>query len=240
MTSCRQIRRAGMVLLLVAGMAMPGCGAIKNIEGLGEITPTRAISDVVLPAAEAAELGDEHFVTNWLLLGPFTFKAEDFGGEQQQAAAASEFMPDEDGLNGTQDAPKGTAWKEQKFTDPSSTGCVDFDVVYPDTEHAAAYAVAWLSASEDISDAKLLIGSDDYIIVWINGKKVHTYADQRRAAQADQDSAAGISLKKGTNRIVVKCVDVVYGWQFFLRLTDKDGKPIAVKARPAPAAPAPE
>jgi len=32
--------------------------------------------------------------------------------------------------------------------------------------------------------------------------------------------------------VVVKCVDVVLSWDFYLRLAGKDGKPIAVKAKP--------
>ena len=234
MASCRQIRRAGMILLLAAGVAMPGCGFIKDLVGLGEITPTRAISDVVLPPVDVQELGQEHFVTKWLVLGPFTFEEDDFGGGHQQPAAACEFMSDEADLDGTQEAPESTAWTEEQFADVAQTGRVDFDAVYADTEHAAAYAVAWLCAPEEISDARLLIGSDDYITVWINGRKVHTYDTERRAADADQDTVEGITLKKGPNRVVVKCVDVVLGWQFFFRLTDKDGKAIAVKARPAP------
>jgi len=237
MTTCGHIRRLGMVLLAAAGMALGGCQALTDLVGGGEITPTRAISDVVLPAVEVQEPGQEHFVTTWLLLGPFTFAEDDFGGAHQQAAAKSEFMPDEEDLNGTQKAPEGTAWAEKQFEDPNRTGCVEFNQIYPDTEHAAAYAVAWLCAPEKTCDAKLLIGSDDYITVWINGEKVHTYDTERRASAADQDTVEGITLKKGHNRIVVKCVDVVLGWQFFFRLTDKDGKAFAVKARPAPATP---
>ncbi|MCX5682265.1 MAG: hypothetical protein NT049_01080, partial [Planctomycetota bacterium] len=51
---------------------------------------------LVMPTGTApASLSDAHFVTSWLLLGPFTFKEGDFGGDQQQASADKEFMPNE-------------------------------------------------------------------------------------------------------------------------------------------------
>ena len=82
-----------------------------------------------------------------------------------------------------------------------------------------------------MSNAKLLVGSDDYIKVWINGKLELTYKTDRRSAEADQDTASGISLAKGYNRIVVKCVNVVSVWNFYLRFTDKDGKSFAVETK---------
>ena len=75
------------------------------------------------------------------------------------------------------------------------------------------------------------MGSDDYIKVWINGKLVHTYKTERRSGEADQDTVTGISLAKGSNRIVVKCVNVVNAWNFYIRFTDKDGKAFAVETK---------
>ena len=236
MMTCRHIAHAGMVLVVTAVFAMPGCGFFAGLLPEGEITPTKAISDLVLPPTDTQELTDQHFVMNWLLLGPFTFDAEDFGGAHQQAAADTEFMPGEAGLNGTQKPPESVAWaeNEQIFASRNGDGRVAFEDLYPDLDHAACYAVAWVNCPEEIADAKLLVGSDDYITVWINRELVFTYNVQRRAGAPDQDLIEGITLKKGANRIVVKCVDVVKEWNFYLRFADKDFKAIAVKPRPAP------
>lgn len=210
---------------------MGGCGLLTS----GEITPTTAISDLEFPPADTQELTDQHFVMNWLLLGPFTFGPEDFGGAQQQAAADKEFMPDEACLNGTQTPPAPIAWAEsqQIFTSPNGDGRVVLDKVYRNTDHAAVYAVAWVNCPHEIADAKLLVGSDDYLTVWVNGEMVFSYNVRRRVGAPDQDLIERITLKKGYNRIVVKCVDVIRGWNFYLRLTDKDFKAIPVKPRPA-------
>ena len=96
------------------------------------------------------------------------------------------------------------------------------------------YAVAWVNCPEAITHAKLLLGSDDYVKVWVNGKLVHTYKAGSRAGEADQDTITGINLSKGENRIVVKCVNALGAWNFYLRFADKDGNSYAVKmAAPA-------
>jgi len=216
----------GMVVAAVTAVALAGCTTF---------TPTAAVSRLSLPADRTETVAQKHFVTNWLVLGPFRFQEDDFGGDQQQPAADEAFVPREGCLDGTQQAPEGTAWAEEQFeaADPTRRGQVNLDRLYKRIDHAAAYAVCWLYSPDGLHDAKLLVGSDDYVKVWINGKLVHTYKEQRRAAHADQDTVEGITLKKGYNRIVVKCVDVVLSWDFYLRLTDADGRPVAVTPEPA-------
>jgi len=213
-----------LLLLAALTVAIGGCTT--------EITPTRAISDLSITKAAPDAVAQEHFVTKWLVLGPFSFEADDFGGDQQQPAADKAFVADEAALDGTQLFDKGPAWVEKQFpANAGFVGRVNLDRFFEQVEHAAAYAVAWVYCPERISGAALLTGSDDYLKVWINSKLVHTYKTERRAGEADQDKIENITLKKGYNRIVVKCVDVVLGWNFCLRFADKDGRPIAVKAR---------
>ena len=238
MTDGRHLWRAGRIVLLLALIFTPGCGIVSGLFGDGEITPTEAISDLAPSADKVDQPGDTHFVMNWLVLGPFTFGEDDFGGGHQQAAADGAFMPDEACLNGTQTAPPETAWKTVAFASDNDDGKIDLDALFDNVEHVAAYAVAWVYCPEEVTDAKLLIGSDDYITVWINRELVFTYNVERRAGQSDDDVVGGITLKKGFNRIVVKCVDVIYGWDFYLRFADADYKAFVVTPRPLPAKPA--
>ncbi|NQT87258.1 hypothetical protein HQ560_10870, partial [bacterium] len=189
----------------------------------------RAVSALVLPTGRTGRfLTDANFVTNWLVLGPFPFKADDFGGEQQQDGADHLFMLDEAKLDGSQSPVKGAAWQVKHFRDSVQAGRIDLDGLYGSPDHAAAYAVCWLDCPADMKDAQILVGSDDYIKVWVNGVLVHTYKARRRGSEWDQDTIKGIALRRGLNRIVVKCVDVVDKWDFYLRLADGDGRPIAV------------
>jgi len=225
---CALVALVAATMLAIAGCTCPLAKKAATTPGK---QPGRAVNEVVLPGPNASmTLTEGNFVMNWLVLGPFKFGEGDFGGEQQQAATDKEFMPDEAALDGTQKAPEGTACKENLFKGDAKPGQVNLDAFYGTIDHAAAYAVCWLDCPADIPDAGLCIGSDDYVKVWINGKLVHTYKEVRRASDWDQDKVAGIKLNKGLNRVVVKCVDVVLDWDFYFRLTDKNGLPMTVKA----------
>ncbi len=214
--------------VVVAGLVAAGC---ERTAARPAKPPTQAVSDLVLPAeAAGAAVTGKHFVMNWLVLGPIPFKESDFGGDQQQPSADHKFVKNEGGLDGSQTPPEGAAWQAKAFTSLEDDGRVDLDAFYNAADHVAAYAVAWLKCPTDVKNAKLYVGSDDYLKIWINGKLVHAYQTERRAAEADQDCVGGISLKQGYNRVVVKCVDVVLGWNFYFRLTDAKDRPMLVKA----------
>jgi hypothetical protein len=194
--------------------------------------PAEAISDLVPPTAATSPLiTEKDFVMDWLVLGPFQFKEDDFGGDQQQPSAEHPFVKNEGDLDGTQPAPEGTTWKAVRFKGDVQAGQVGLDKFYGTIDHAAAYAVAWLNCSEDIKDGKIYAGSDDYLKIWVNGKLVWTYKAARRSSNRDQDVVTGVTLRKGLNRIVVKCVDVVFDWDFYFRLTDSKDKPVSVKPK---------
>jgi hypothetical protein len=218
---------------MVAGVALSALLAIPVLAADGPAKDAKkATSELVLPGQKVNFLDSKHFITKWLLLGPFNFKESDFGGDEQTAAVEKEFMPDEAKLDGTQEPPKDskTKWQAKDHSGSGTPGEIDLGM----DEHAAMYAVAWVDCPEAITNAKLLVGSDDYIKVWINGKLVHTYKAASRAGEPDQDTIAGITLNKGENRIVVKCVNILAAWNFYLRFTDKDGNALAVKkATPA-------
>ena len=221
-TTCGWIIALSVVAIL-SGCVCFQAGIPKGIEELA----SEATSEMVLPGEGA--VSGVGYVTNWMVLGPFTFASDAFGEGEQQPAGALPFIKGEKRLNGTQTPPEGTTWQTKQFADFANPGIVDLGDLYGEIDYAAAYAVGWLVVPEDIEDVVLLAGSDDYVKVWINGTLVHSYMEARRSATADEDRVEGITLRKGVNRVVVKCVDVVLGWQFYLRFTDSDGKPIGVR-----------
>jgi len=226
------MRTAAIVCLAAAAGAwtLGGCELAADRPAVMK-APTQAVSELVLPTEKTGPtVTEKDFVMNWLVLGPITFGESDFGGGHQQPAADHAFLKGEGNLDGSQQAPPGAAWQEKRFAGNGQDGQVDLDALYNGAEHAAAYAVAWLKCPREVRDAKLCVGSDDYIKVWINGKLVHTYKTERRAGTPDQDVVGGIRLNQGYNRVVVKCVDVVLGWNFYFRLSGAEGRPIAVQA----------
>jgi len=195
------------------------------------------------PAPIVLELGEpgsggRKFVEEWLLLDPIPFKAGDFGGALSPRAAEHAFVAGEANLDGTQTPPAGASWKAGHFRQSNPEGCINLEKSFNGLQNAAAYAVTWIDSPREHRAAKLLLGCDDYAQIWINSNLVFTYKGKPRMAKPDQHAVGGITLKKGLNRIVVKCVNLTGRWAFYLRLTGPADKAIPVRAvREAPHAP---
>ena len=71
---------------------------------------------------------------------------------------------------------------------------------------------------------RMKTGSDDQCKVYLNGKEVFQFTEER-AADKDQDTTE-VTLRRGVNVLVVKVVNVKVDWSFCVRFTDKDDKPL--------------
>ncbi len=96
--------------------------------------------------------------------------------------------------------------------------------LFPGEENCAAYLKAEVIAPE-AGDGALLLGSDDGVKGWLNGKLVHAN-NVDRGDVADQDKAA-IRLVKGTNELLLKITQGGGGWSAHARIVGQDGQPIA-------------
>jgi hypothetical protein len=202
-----------------------GCTGLEVTEQV--ITP-----NYLQPAEEQkGGLDDQYFVRDWLVLGPYHYDAEKFGGEWGgQDATDVAFVKDESRLRPKEGASvEGKVW--QRY---NSGALVDLDSFYDGIEYAVAYLGSYVYSPAEVKGCILYIGSDDYIKVYINENLVHTYKQQRRAAERDQDKVTGITLKKGWNKIVVKVVDVVFDWAIYLRLADSNNNPMKVLPEKSP------
>jgi len=197
--------------------------------------PTPAKAPIVVELGEPGESGGRKFVEEWLLLGPIPFKTKNLGGTNPAEYA---FVTGEANLDGTQTPPPGASWKAGHFQQSTPEGCINLGESFNGLQNAAAYAVTWIDSPREYRAAKLRLGYDDYARVWINGDLVFTHKGKPHSANPDQYTVPGVSLKKGLNRIVVRCVNLTKHWAFFLRLTDGADKAIPVRAvREAPPAP---
>ena len=102
---------------------------------------------------------------------------------------------------------------------------IDFNELLGASEHAAVYAVAYLSVPAARSNLKLLVGSNDQAEIYLNGQQVYRQT-QARWVDPDQDVVSGIELKAGPNVLVFKVVNGEDGWGGCVRLTDAAGKPV--------------
>jgi hypothetical protein len=188
---------------------------------LGFLIPLSGGVDCV--ADEKSGLNDEGFVQRWIVLAPIPLTANQSGED----GLAKEQLKDEAKLK-----PKAgdkikvgdteLAWKEYIAKDH----LLDFnDFLGKETEDSVGYAVTYIVAPEELKDIKMKTGSDDQCKVFLNGKEVFKYTDER--ALGKDDDTTEVTLNKGINVLVVKVVNVKEDWSFCVRFADKDDKPIA-------------
>jgi hypothetical protein len=76
----------------------------------------------------------------------------------------------------------------------------------------------WSPADQD---ARLEMGSDDSIKVWLNGKLVHSnYANR---GMSPRQNLVDVKLQEGWNELMLKVVDNEGGWGFCCRVRSPDG-----------------
>lgn len=218
----RFLRGSLPVLALAAGAALTAETARAD-------EPVPVAANVLGKSRDKMFFANERFfVRNWAVLGPFYFNPDTLRRRPMGAMIDVAFVADETKLEPEEgrEAGDGCAWLLYKPA--SRPEMVDLDAFYNGPNYAAAYAVAHVFSEDDVPNALLMCGSDDFIKVWLNGELAHTYNEKRRAMRADEDRAI-VNLKKGWNKVVVKCVDIRDGWSFSLRFAPplKEGSSVA-------------
>jgi len=167
-------------------------------------------------------LDSEGFVQKWLVLAPIPIA----DGDNGSAALAKQQIKDEARLKPKSgDKLKVGSTEHTWKAHSSSEYLLDFNAVLGgQTEDSGGYAVTFITAPDQMKDIKMKIGSDDQCKIWLNGKEVFKYTDER-AADKDQDTV-DVNLQKGVNVLVVKVVNVKADWSFCVRFTDKSDKPL--------------
>jgi hypothetical protein len=72
---------------------------------------------------------------------------------------------------------------------------------------------------------KLLLGSDDGLKVWVNGKKVFSIKPKR--GLTPEENSVDVVLNKGWNQLVLKIENNVGGWGFALDIKDRNNQAIS-------------
>lgn len=147
------------------------------------------------------------FIQDWLVSGPYR-KA---GAAGALAVFEVAFGPEKPGAK--------VEWRAVPRGEQ-----VNLALLFPGEESCAAYLKAEV-ISPAATDALLLLGSDDGVKAWLNGKVVHAN-NVDRGDVADQDKAP-IRLAKGSNELLLKITQGGGGWSARARIVGADGQPIA-------------
>lgn len=151
----------------------------------------------------------------WRVCGPFA----DPGLQGAQAVFPPETDPDPARANAAGD--REPAWEAGPL--PNAHGFFDLQSVWGDLDRQAAYAQTFLFSPEGL-DAVFWIGSDDGVVLWLNGERIHEI-EGFRAAVADEDRVP-VRLRKGWNRVLLKIIENEGGWGWFFRVSDPANKPL--------------
>jgi glucose/arabinose dehydrogenase len=153
--------------------------------------------------ASLAASGQPGWPDEWYVVGPFdnTGLATIYPPEQKLDLAAK--YP----VKGGGEA----GWKKVKYPDGQVH---DLAPNFRQSENCICYLYRQIDA---LADAKIRVGlgSDDGIMVFLNGKKVLTN-DAVRSVGPDQDFAM-LDLKQGKNDLLLKISNLGGGWEFYFR-----------------------
>ena len=186
------------------------------------------INKVVLNHVDGnAFLTNVNFVTRWNILGPFPYKAEKLAEHRIKSVLHDILMPEEKMLTGREKAAAPAKWQLARFESPEKPGEINLRSLFKDkNDYLITYAVTYLYSDKGLPNLTLYTGGSSYIKVWINHQLVHAYDQMERQGKWDQDTIKNITLKKGYNLIVVKCVAFEKDWNFYLRLADGENLPL--------------
>ena len=171
-------------------------------------------------------LSNESFVTKWYLLGPFSISA---GLDVPSSELLHrEIIDHEKDLSTATSDAGGVKWRKFAASKNASMGCVDASSVIAGKEvPSAIYLYTEISSPQDLPELIMHTGSACYIKIWINGNLIHAYNREPRKDDMDQDTIKGITMKKGRNSILMKCVNISGDWSFYIRLSSSGDIPLA-------------
>ncbi len=190
----------------------------------------RALSDV--PARKAFRSPQaQGFIRNWLLLLPVPLASRESGAR----ALDRQQLPDEANLRPRPGEQVPVGGGELIWRQHHSPGAVlDFNAVLGRaTELGVVYAVCYLESDQVRDDLWLQVGSDDQAKVYLNGREIYQCPVPRPLETLD--TIGPVSLKPGTNVLLLKVVNETANWEGSARLLDAAGRPaegIRVKLSP--------
>ena len=197
-------------------LLLAGLGAVAHADALKLVEPLLADKSVAAEAgAAAARIADAIAMRNrhagviraWRLSGPYAVKGK--AGPQLHDVA---FAPERPAGNGAK-------WRRVAA---GPDGVVDL-ARQLGGEDRAAYLCATLHSPRR-QPARLLVGSDDGVKVWLDAKRVHD-RNVSRAITPGEDKIT-VTLRKGANVLLVKVFNAGGPWAASVRVIGADGQAV--------------
>ncbi len=133
---------------------------------LDQLAKRNELPSTVLPELRSIFAGMVP-ISTWKVLGPFPIE----GGARLDPDKPIETSATFEGVAG-----KRVTWKTARAVDKN--GQIDLGRFYNHDDDRAAYGYAEIT-SEVERTAQFVVGSDDTLTVWVNGKQVYDFSDRR-------------------------------------------------------------
>lgn len=161
---------------------------------------------------------------DWLVCGPFPFRrqlAQFFKDYLKEHGGERDIRP-RAGMGHTSEGLGTVVWKGHEA---KGDGLVDFVALYGDVvgkrplywrfRHGIAYAYTEILSPRP-QKVLLLIGSEDWCAVWLNGRLIHESFVYRHLVP-DRDIVP-VRLQRGRNRLLIKVARIAGGWGFSVKV----------------------
>jgi HEAT repeat protein len=176
-------------------------GVARKLKGLGV--------DIDLGALQG-------FVTHWWVIGPFPLPWD------------TPQIPEQEINLGKSYEVAGRTVKWVYHHTDHLQGIVNLEALVEPNENVTAYAYAEVTSPVE-RDAKIKCGSDDGIVVWLNGQRVHAN-NASRGVKVDDD-VVNVHLAAGVNKVLVKVINGGSDFEFTLRFTDSNDQPLRLATK---------
>lgn len=153
------------------------------------------------------------YVTTWKVAGPF--RVEGKSHEEMLTLAM-----------GPETSLQSISWKAAQAGDDEDEDrpwLIDLQNNLGDHEECVAYLITKLWSSRD-RQARLDLGSDDGVRVWLNGRVVHINATHRGVDRGDDQIQ--VELRKGWSLLALKVSQDGGSWGACLAIRDREGHPL--------------
>lgn len=211
---------AAMIAIVKGTPAISATSAQASIRGLLE----RELSESVKKSAEAAPKTIDEFrgyVRDWQLCGPYAVKGKR-GDDLADLALPPEGSAPVDGLTG----PAKPEWRPATSFREDNPWIVNLRAVDGGPDRCIYARTTLVSDTE--RKVRLDIGSDDGIVVWLNGERIHAKTGTRGLTVGEDKLDA--ALKAGENVLLVKVLQGNGEWGFCVGVRTPEGEPVELGA----------
>jgi HEAT repeat protein len=183
--------------------------ALQELKGMTDQEDLRKKADEAIKSLQNAGQTADGSILAWVFSGPYKLEGKtgaelfDLVFEPEKAGSKADWRPvGQGGIN--------------------KTGLVELNKVLAGDERVA-YLKTQITSERD-QEARLEIGSDDGVKVWLNDKVVHAN-NVIRACTPGEDKVK-VSLSRGVNRLLLKVTQGGGEWSACCRLRAPDGTPL--------------